>query len=89
MLIFYRESIPIANWGHHGHDRMVVGFMNICAISAYHLKTIQVANHCVLISCLVSNWVRVRVLVFKATFDNISVIPWGSILLMEETGENQ
>jgi hypothetical protein len=35
---------------------------------------------------------RVRVMVFNATFNNISVILWGSVLLVEETevpGENQ
>ena len=35
--------------------------------------------------------VRVRVLVFNATFTNISVISWRSVLLVEETtvpGEN-
>ena len=34
---------------------------------------------------------EVRVLVFNATFNNISVIPWRSVLLVEEievTGEN-
>jgi hypothetical protein len=34
---------------------------------------------------------RVRVMVFNTTFNNISVIPWRSILLVEETavpGEN-
>jgi hypothetical protein len=33
-----------------------------------------------------------RVMVFNATFNNISAISWGSVLLMEETrvlGENQ
>jgi hypothetical protein len=29
---------------------------------------------------------RVRVMVFNATFNNISVISWRSVLLMEETG---
>jgi hypothetical protein len=36
--------------------------------------------------------VRVRVMVFNATFNNISVISWQSVLLLEETrvpGENQ
>ena len=28
-----------------------------------------------------------RVVVFNATFDNISVISWRSVLLMEESGE--
>jgi len=31
---------------------------------------------------------RVRVMVFNATFNNISVILWQSVLLVEETGEN-
>jgi hypothetical protein len=30
----------------------------------------------------------VRVMVFNTTFNNISVISWRSVLLMEETGEN-
>jgi hypothetical protein len=30
--------------------------------------------------------VRVRVMVFNATFNNISVISWRSVLLVEETG---
>ena len=29
---------------------------------------------------------RVRVIVFNSTFNNISVILWRSVLLMEETG---
>jgi hypothetical protein len=29
-----------------------------------------------------------RVMVFNDTFNNISVISWWSVLLMEETGEN-
>jgi hypothetical protein len=35
---------------------------------------------------------RVRVMVFNTTFNNISVISWRSVLLVEETvvpGENQ
>jgi hypothetical protein len=31
---------------------------------------------------------RVRVMVLRATFSNISVIIWRSVLLVEETGEN-
>ena len=30
----------------------------------------------------------VRVMVFNATFNNISVISWWSVLLVKETGEN-
>ena len=36
-------------------------------------------------------WVRVRVMVFNATFNNISAISWQLVLLVEETrvsGEN-
>ena len=32
------------------------------------------------------NRVRVRVMVFNATFNNISVISWRSVLLVEEIG---
>jgi hypothetical protein len=38
------------------------------------------------------NFTRVRVIVFDATFSNISVILWRPVLLVEETGvpgENQ
>ena len=31
-------------------------------------------------------WVRVRVMVFNVIFNNISVISWRSVLLVEETG---
>jgi hypothetical protein len=31
-------------------------------------------------------WVRVRVMVFNTNFNNITVIPWQSVLLVEETG---
>jgi len=31
-------------------------------------------------------YIKVRVMVFNATFNNISVISWLSVLLMEETG---
>jgi energy-converting hydrogenase Eha subunit E len=31
---------------------------------------------------------RLGVMVFNATFNNISVISWRSVLLVEETGEN-
>jgi hypothetical protein len=34
------------------------------------------------------SFVGVRVMVFNATFNNISVISWQSALLVEETGEN-
>ena len=33
--ILYINSNPRFK-GHHGHDRMVVGFITTCAISAYH-----------------------------------------------------
>jgi hypothetical protein len=37
---------------------------------------------------LINHWVGRGVMVFNATFNNISVISWRSVLLMEETGEN-
>jgi hypothetical protein len=35
---------------------------------------------------IVYSWVRVKFMVFNATFNNISVISWRSVLLVEETG---
>jgi hypothetical protein len=35
---------------------------------------------------LLDKRVLVRVMVFNATFNNISVISWSSVLLAEETG---
>ena len=40
---------------------------------------------CIVMECCIS--VRVRVMMFDATFNNISVISWQSVLLVEETGE--
>jgi hypothetical protein len=54
---------------------MVVGFITTYAINAYH----HIKN-------MSGQWVRVRVMVFNATFNNISDISWQSVLLVEETG---
>ena len=35
----------------------------------------------------VADGVNIRVIVFKETFNNISVISWRSVLLMEEIGK--
>jgi hypothetical protein len=36
-------------------------------------------------SAIYVKWVRVKVMVFNATFNNISVISWRSVLVVEET----
>jgi uncharacterized DUF497 family protein len=44
-----------------------------------------------LIVNIIAEWYRVMVMVFNATFNNISVISWRSVLLVEEIrvpGEN-
>ena len=41
-----------------------------------------------LLILLYNRRVRVRVMVFKVTFNNISVISWQSVLMVKETGEN-
>ena len=40
-MISNRSVNIIPMWGHHGHDRMVVGFTTTCAISAYHHKRFE------------------------------------------------
>ena len=44
--------------------------------------------HCINEDNLISKYNRFRFMVFNTTFNNISVISWWSVLLMEETGEN-
>jgi hypothetical protein len=41
-------------------------------------------------SAKIEKWVMIACffMVFNATFNNISVISWRSVLLVEETGEN-
>jgi len=41
-----------------------------------------------LIICCMYMCKGVRVMVFNATFNNITVISWRSVLLVEKTGEN-
>jgi hypothetical protein len=51
----------------------------------------QVSNTIVVkILIFISFWVcqQCRIMVFNATLDNISVISWWSVLLVEDTGEN-
>ena len=38
-------------------------------------------------TCFIIFELEVRFMVFNATFNNISVISWWSVLLMDETGE--
>jgi hypothetical protein len=49
-----------------------------------HKKCIIISLH---ISQLNKKIIYLRVMVFNATFNNISVISWWSVLLMEEYGE--
>jgi len=69
------------------HDCMVIGFTTTSAISAYHHQ------RCEFKSC---SWLGVLdttlyaclfcLMALNATFNNISVISWQSVLLVEETG---
>ena len=72
--------------------------MNVMCLHLLHvLSTCQVISH------QRQSWIRwlstsnfllysklawIEVMVFNATFNNISVISWRSVLLVEETGEN-
>ena len=69
--------------------------MNTCIIyHAYSLniKYIDLLAHWLILvamlKCLSIHNFRVRVMVFNVTFNNISVVSWQSVLLVEETGEN-
>jgi hypothetical protein len=53
---------------------------NINSLSGYQYRICTGILHLVTRKC--------RVMVFNATFNNISVISWRSVLLVDETGEN-
>ena len=51
-------------------------------VSIWHLNYIITVFYMITIH----HWVKVKVLVLNATFNNISVISWRSVVLVEETG---
>jgi hypothetical protein len=78
LLNFKSLQLPCSR-GHRGPDRMVVRFTTTYAISANKkiiLKQMKNIEHGIVCFCL---------MVFNATFNNISAISWQSVLLMEET----
>jgi hypothetical protein len=54
----------------------------------YHRWALAHSSSCSKKKFVNGRGVRLRVMVFNATFNNISVIWWQSVLLVEETGEN-
>jgi hypothetical protein len=55
----------------------------------FHTTKISKNIELFLLNFFVYTWFRVKVMVFNATFNNISVISWQSVLLVEETGVPQ
>jgi hypothetical protein len=47
-----------------------------------------ISGHLNVPTSMMKNMYYESVMVFNATFNNISVISWRSVLLVEETGEN-
>jgi hypothetical protein len=88
--------------GRHGHDYMVVRYTTTYAISAYqHWKWPGVQHYVIKLSlgsfiyyyknhiqhsAPITKGFEISIMVFNATFNNISVISWRSVLLVEETG---
>ena len=56
-------------------------------LSEIYIFFIYYTVHCICIWQPELDFVRIRVIVFNATFNNISVISWRSALSAEETGE--
>ena len=70
----------------HVRTYQMISIVPVCLdMLAKLVKTVSILCHIVHI-------IKVRIRVFNATFNNISVISWWSVLLMEENGvagENQ
>jgi hypothetical protein len=81
---------------HHCWE-VIVCFVDIGGIVDHHCLDVIVCfvdigrivdHHCLdsLFTVSFSSLLSICLMVFKATFNNISVISWRSVLLMEETG---
>jgi hypothetical protein len=86
--LYYKYCLKLMNFninqirGHRGRNRMVVGFTTTYVISAHHqvsIISVVTWENLVYMFCL---------MLFNATFNNISNISWWAVLLVEEIGEN-
>ena len=76
-IFFYIPHFQLLVISFHGVRKW--SWLNGCALHA--LRVNLLTNHMRLLK-----WVRIRDMVFYATFNNISVILWRSVLLVEEAG---
>jgi hypothetical protein len=89
-----RRKLPTCHWQTYKrdrHGRMVVGFTTICTVSSYTTNVVssnpaQVKYLWYIMWWNLSVTCWVRVMVFSATFNNISAISWLPVLLVDETG---
>jgi hypothetical protein len=66
---------------------------NIIFVAFYHSLSLGMSlffyeNNVPMLKFHTNYGIRLRVMMFNASFNNISVISWQSLLLLEETGEN-
>jgi hypothetical protein len=70
---------------HNIHLYVCIDYGKYCLVSVYSEKqtmtTLKLCSHSVHV-----HWLRV--MVFNATFNNISVISWRSVLFVDEAGGN-
>ena len=67
---------------------MFVKFYNSCTKGNNSIKNNQLPIFTCVILVYILFRVMVRFMVFNVTYNNISVISWRSVLLVEETREN-
>ena len=63
--------------------------LNYCIVQhklKFDLQVLKPNRYCVIYWYKLNLHIRVRVMVLNATFNNISVMSWESVLLVEETG---
>jgi glyoxylate utilization-related uncharacterized protein len=84
--------------GRHGHDHMIVGFTITYAIGAITTdvgsRKYSIIKHAynhiecnsTVCNSIINHLVGCDFMVFNTPFNNISVISWRSVLLVEETG---
>jgi hypothetical protein len=76
---------PIASWWYL-HYRLVRDLGLHRSVYYIFFTTVQYCIFKLMDAIITPIWLEVRVVVFNVTFNNISIISWRSILLVDETG---
>ena len=73
-------------WKNKNQNNHIVG-----TVPKLERKIVEIGGKSIPITHIYMTWLGVRIMIFNGTFNNISVMSWRSVLMVEETrvpGEN-